>query len=54
MLAGSMTHGNEGFGYTFGVEGGKRIAVGNGFWLAPQVQLAAARRSLRQVSRAIC
>ncbi|WP_454628753.1 autotransporter family protein [Bradyrhizobium cenepequi] len=39
-LAGSMTHGNEGFGYTFSVEGGKRIAVGNGFWLAPQAQLS--------------
>nr|WP_275945453.1 autotransporter outer membrane beta-barrel domain-containing protein [Bradyrhizobium sp. BRP22] len=40
VLAGSMTHGNEGFGYTFSVEGGKRIAVGNGFWLAPQAQLS--------------
>ncbi|UWU90889.1 autotransporter outer membrane beta-barrel domain-containing protein [Bradyrhizobium sp. CB1015] len=40
VLVGSMTHGNEGFGYAFSVEGGKRIAVGNGFWLAPQAQLA--------------
>lgn len=39
-LAGSMTHGNEGFGYAFSVEGGKRIGVGNGFWLTPQAQLA--------------
>ncbi|WP_247801333.1 autotransporter outer membrane beta-barrel domain-containing protein [Bradyrhizobium sp. 191] len=39
-LVGSMTHGNEGFGYAFSVEGGKRIAIGNGFWLAPQAQLA--------------
>ncbi|WP_244941368.1 autotransporter outer membrane beta-barrel domain-containing protein [Bradyrhizobium yuanmingense] len=40
VLVGSMTHGNEGFGYAFSVEGGKRIAVGNGVWLAPQAQLA--------------
>ncbi|WP_244429580.1 MULTISPECIES: autotransporter family protein [Bradyrhizobium] len=40
VLAGSVIHGNEGFGYAFGVEGGKRIAIGNGFWLAPQAQLA--------------
>ncbi|WP_439098826.1 autotransporter family protein [Bradyrhizobium yuanmingense] len=39
-LVGSMTHGNEGFGYAFSLEGGKRIAIGNGFWLAPQAQLA--------------
>lgn len=39
-LTGSMTHGNEGFGYAFSVEGGKRIGVGNGFWLTPQAQLA--------------
>ncbi|MBR0692741.1 autotransporter outer membrane beta-barrel domain-containing protein [Bradyrhizobium lablabi] len=39
-LAGNLTHGNEGFGYAFSIEGGKRIAVGNGFWLAPQAQLA--------------
>lgn len=40
VLTGSMTHGNEGFGYAFSVEGGKRIGVGNGFWLTPQAQLA--------------
>ncbi|WP_346657040.1 MULTISPECIES: autotransporter outer membrane beta-barrel domain-containing protein [unclassified Bradyrhizobium] len=39
-LVGSMTHGNEGLGYAFSVEGGKRMAVGNGFWLTPQAQLA--------------
>ncbi len=39
-LAGSMAHGNEGFGYTFSAEGGRRIAVGNGFWLTPQAQLS--------------
>ncbi|WP_194392779.1 autotransporter outer membrane beta-barrel domain-containing protein [Bradyrhizobium sp. CCBAU 51765] len=38
-LAGSVIHGNEGFGYAFSLEGGKRIAVGSGFWLAPQAQL---------------
>ncbi|PAY04035.1 hypothetical protein CK489_32605 [Bradyrhizobium sp. UFLA03-84] len=39
-LVGSMTHGNEGLGYAFSVEGGRRIAVGNGFSLTPQAQLA--------------
>ncbi|WP_161500011.1 autotransporter outer membrane beta-barrel domain-containing protein [Bradyrhizobium sp. AC87j1] len=39
-LAGSLIHGNEGLGYAFSLEGGRRIAVGNGFWLAPQAQLA--------------
>ncbi|WP_143271528.1 autotransporter family protein [Bradyrhizobium mercantei] len=39
-LVGSMTHGNEGLGYAFSVEGGKRINVGNGFSLTPQAQLA--------------
>lgn len=39
-LVGSMTHGNEGFGYAFSVESGKRIGVGNGCWLTPQAQLA--------------
>jgi fibronectin-binding autotransporter adhesin len=42
-LVGSMTHGNEGFGYTFSVEMGKRIAVGNGFSLTPQAQLSYAK-----------
>jgi fibronectin-binding autotransporter adhesin len=40
VLTGSMTHGNEGLGYGFSVESGKRIGVGNGFWLIPQAQLA--------------
>ncbi|MGY8635249.1 autotransporter outer membrane beta-barrel domain-containing protein [Bradyrhizobium sp. 14AA] len=40
VLAGSMIHGNEGFGYAFSVEGGRRIAIGNGLSLAPQAQLA--------------
>jgi fibronectin-binding autotransporter adhesin len=39
-LVGSMTHGNEGFGYSFSVESGKRIGVGNGWSLTPQGQLA--------------
>jgi fibronectin-binding autotransporter adhesin len=38
-LAGSMTHGNEGFGYAFSAETGKRFAVGNGWSLTPQAQL---------------
>ncbi|MCK1475963.1 autotransporter outer membrane beta-barrel domain-containing protein [Bradyrhizobium sp. 197] len=40
VLAGSMTHGNEGFGYSFSVESGKRIGIGNGWSLTPQGQLA--------------
>ncbi|MGY3034481.1 outer membrane autotransporter protein [Bradyrhizobium sp. USDA 4354] len=40
VLVGSVIHGNEGFGYAFSVESGRRIAVGNGFWLTPQGQLA--------------
>ncbi|WP_212309749.1 MULTISPECIES: autotransporter outer membrane beta-barrel domain-containing protein [unclassified Bradyrhizobium] len=39
-LVGSMAHGNEGLGYAFSVEGGKRITIGNGFSLTPQAQLA--------------
>ncbi|SDD16322.1 outer membrane autotransporter barrel domain-containing protein [Bradyrhizobium brasilense] len=39
-LVGSMSHGNEGLGYAFSVEGGKRFNVGNGFSLTPQAQLA--------------
>ncbi|WP_409362360.1 autotransporter outer membrane beta-barrel domain-containing protein [Bradyrhizobium sp. CIR48] len=39
-LVGSLIHGNEGLGYAFSLEGGRRIAIGNGFWLAPQAQLA--------------
>lgn len=40
VLAGSLTHGNEGFGYAFSAETGKRIGVGNGWSLTPQAQLA--------------
>lgn len=39
-LVGSMAHGNEGLGYAFSVEGGKRFTIGNGFSLTPQAQLA--------------
>ncbi|MDP1582741.1 MAG: autotransporter outer membrane beta-barrel domain-containing protein [Bradyrhizobium sp.] len=39
-LAGSMIHGNAGFGYAFSAEIGKRFAVGNGWSLTPQAQLA--------------
>ncbi|MBR0872914.1 autotransporter outer membrane beta-barrel domain-containing protein [Bradyrhizobium tropiciagri] len=37
---GSLAHGNEGLGYAFSIEGGKRFGVGNGFFLTPQAQLA--------------
>ncbi|MEH2487907.1 autotransporter outer membrane beta-barrel domain-containing protein [Bradyrhizobium sp. AZCC 2230] len=40
VLTGNMTHGNEGLGYAFSVETGRRIAVGNGWSLTPQAQLA--------------
>ncbi|QQO34452.1 autotransporter outer membrane beta-barrel domain-containing protein [Bradyrhizobium diazoefficiens] len=39
-LVGTMTHGNQGFGYGFSVESGKRFGIGNGWWLTPQAQLA--------------
>jgi outer membrane autotransporter protein len=39
-LANSLTHGNEGSGYAFSVESGKRIAAGNGWSLTPQAQLS--------------
>jgi outer membrane autotransporter protein len=39
-IAGSMTHGNEGLGYAFSAEGGRRFGIGNGFWLTPQAQLS--------------
>lgn len=38
-LTGTMAHGNDGFGYAFGVEGGRRFGVANGFSLTPQAQL---------------
>ncbi|MDX8513970.1 autotransporter outer membrane beta-barrel domain-containing protein [Mesorhizobium sp. VK23E] len=38
-LTGTMTHGNDGFGYAFGIEGGRRFGVGDGFSLTPQAQL---------------
>ncbi|WNV12538.1 MULTISPECIES: autotransporter outer membrane beta-barrel domain-containing protein [Tardiphaga] len=40
VLAGSLTHGNEGVGYAFSVETGKRFFVGNGWSLTPQAQLS--------------
>lgn len=40
VLAGSLTHGNEGFGHAFSAETGKRIGFGNGWSLTPQAQLA--------------
>lgn len=39
VLATSLTHGNEGFGYAFSAESGKRIGIGNGWSLTPQAQL---------------
>jgi fibronectin-binding autotransporter adhesin len=42
-LAGSLTHGNEGLGYAFSAETGKRIALGNGWLLTPQAQLSYAK-----------
>jgi outer membrane autotransporter protein len=35
-----LTHGNEGVGYAFSAETGKRFAVGNGWPLTPQAQLS--------------
>lgn len=43
VLAGSMTHGNEGVGYAFSAETGKRIGFGNGWSLTPQAQLSYAK-----------
>ncbi|MBR1213918.1 autotransporter outer membrane beta-barrel domain-containing protein [Bradyrhizobium sp. JYMT SZCCT0180] len=40
VLVGSMTHGNEGVGYAFSAETGKRFGVGNGWSLTPQAQLS--------------
>lgn len=40
VLAGSLTHGNEGLGYAFSAEAGKRIGIGNGWSLTPQAQLS--------------
>jgi fibronectin-binding autotransporter adhesin len=40
VVAGSMTHRNEGVGYAFSAETGKRFAVGNGWSLTPQAQLS--------------
>jgi fibronectin-binding autotransporter adhesin len=39
-LVGSLIHGNQGLGYAFSVEGGKRIGVGNSLFVTPQAQLA--------------
>lgn len=43
VLAGSLIHGNEGFGYAFSAETGKRIGLGNGWLLTPQAQLSYAK-----------
>jgi fibronectin-binding autotransporter adhesin len=43
VLAGTMTHGNEGFGYAFSAETGKRFGLGNGLSLTPQAQLSYAK-----------
>ncbi|MHB0766844.1 autotransporter family protein [Bradyrhizobium sp. 5.13L] len=43
VLAGSMTHGNEGLGYAVSAETGKRIGLGNGWLLTPQAQLSYAK-----------
>jgi fibronectin-binding autotransporter adhesin len=43
VQAGSLTHGNEGFGYAFSAETGRRFAVGNGWSLTPQAQLGYSR-----------
>ncbi|WP_338314276.1 autotransporter family protein [Bradyrhizobium sp. TM239] len=40
VLAGSLIHGNEGFGYAFSAETGKRIGIGRGWSLTPQAQLS--------------
>ncbi|UZE52251.1 autotransporter family protein [Rhodopseudomonas sp. P2A-2r] len=40
VLTGTMARGNEGVGYAFGAEAGKRFAVGNGWSLTPQAQLS--------------
>jgi fibronectin-binding autotransporter adhesin len=40
VLAGTMAHGNEGVGYAFSAETGKRFFVGNGWSLTPQAQLS--------------
>lgn len=42
-LAGSLIHGNEGLGYAFSAETGKRIGLGNGWLLTPQAQLSYAK-----------
>jgi fibronectin-binding autotransporter adhesin len=39
-LVGSLTNGNDGFGYAFSAEAGQRFAVDNDWSLTPQVQLA--------------
>ncbi|WP_445487240.1 autotransporter family protein [Rhodopseudomonas sp. RCAM05734] len=40
VLTGIMARGNEGVGYAFSAEAGKRYAVGNGWSLTPQAQLS--------------
>ena len=53
VLAGSMTHGNEGFGYAFSAETGKRFGVGNGWSLTPQAQLVLFEGRFRQLRRSV-
>jgi fibronectin-binding autotransporter adhesin len=43
VLTGIMARGNEGVGYAFSAEAGKRYAVGNGWSLTPQAQLSYAK-----------
>lgn len=43
VLVDSLTHGNEGFGYAFSAETGKRIGLGDGWLLTPQAQLSYAK-----------
>jgi outer membrane autotransporter protein len=38
-LAGTMTNDNNGLGYAFAIESGKRIDIGNGWSITPQDQL---------------
>lgn len=39
-LAGTLTNDNDGFGYAFSLETGRRIGLGNGWSVTPQAQLA--------------
>ena len=52
-VVGTMVHGNEGVGYTFSVESGKRFGIGNGFLLTPQAQLAYAKVAFDEFHRSL-